>query len=198
KVLAYENGGGIILWDLAAGRERAARIGPYKTDSPLRFNPNGTRLVAGSPDRKVQVWDTTTGKQLLLLRGHEGNIVDVGYSPDGRRIASGGDTDLTVRLWDAESGQSLGILSPHDGPVSQVILSRRGDGVLAVEASPGNALRLWDAATGKLLAVLRGHTNAAEKVAFSPDGARIAAGGLDRTIRLWDGRTGHALSSREG
>jgi len=45
---------------------------------------------------------------------------------------------------------------------------------------------------------MRGHTNAAEKVVFSPDGMRIASGGLDRTIRLWDGRTGQALTSRDG
>jgi WD40 repeat protein len=44
---------------------------------------------------------------------------------------------------------------------------------------------------------LTGHTSVVTSVAFSPDGARIVSGSHDRTIRVWDGRSGRELLKRE-
>jgi WD40 repeat protein len=202
KILAALVGGEIVLWETAAAdRERAILKLPETRIDDLpqaRFSPDSTRLVVFGGGLAPSVWDTTTGKQLYSLRGEYGRVIDVNFSPDGRRLAVAGDTFRTARLWNAETGQPQAVLSPHTGPVSQAFFSPQGDCVVTVEAYPGNTLRLWDAATGKPLGEMRGHTNAAEKVAFSPDGTRIASGGLDRTIRLWDGRTGQPLSYREG
>jgi WD40 repeat protein/serine/threonine protein kinase len=201
-LIAYEDGDKIVLWDVAAQRERAVLSHVGKRFHCLDFSPDGTRLAVGFADVSPVVWDVTTGKR-QLLRGHHEDVDDLAlenlaFSPDGHRVASAGGTDRTVRLWNVESGELLTILSPHDGPTSQAIFSPQGDRVLSVEAYPGTALRLWNAETGELLAVMRGHTNAAEKAAFSPDGTRIASGGHDQTVRLWDARTGHPLASREG
>ncbi|MEY4978148.1 MAG: hypothetical protein RLZZ352_418, partial [Pseudomonadota bacterium] len=48
--------------------------------------------------------------------GHIGAVHSVAYSPDGHRIASGGD-DGTLRLWDAATGQSLRVMEGHEGLV---------------------------------------------------------------------------------
>src|SRR5262249_5774365 len=89
-------------------------------------------------------------------------------------------------------------LRGHGGWVGKAIFNRQEDRVLVIEAYPSNSLRLWDAATGALIKEMRGHTNGAEAIAFSPDGTRIASGGIDRTIYFWAGRTGQALASRDG
>jgi WD40 repeat protein/serine/threonine protein kinase len=198
KVLAIALGDQVVVWDIPEGQERAVVDLHNQRATALRLSPNGERLAVGGIDGRVRCWATRTGKQLLTLTGHQSVCTDVAFSPDGRRIASVGDSDRTARLWDAETGQSLAILTPHEGPVSQVHFSPQSDRVLSIEAYPGNTLRLWNASTGKFIAEMRGHTNAAEKLAFSPDGTRVASGGLDRTIRLWDAGTGQAVWSREG
>ncbi len=69
------------------------------------FSPDGTLLAAGSMDKSVSVWDTTTTltdtgevTRILWLEGHEGGVKFVCFSPDGRVIASGSE-DKTIRLW---------------------------------------------------------------------------------------------------
>ena len=69
--------------------------------SSVAFSPDGTRIVSGSADKTVRVWDAATGQPIgQPLTGHTDAVSSVAFSPDGDRIASGSD-DNTVRLWDA-------------------------------------------------------------------------------------------------
>ena len=74
----------------------------------MAYSPDGRRIVSGSEDQTVRVWDAASGVELARLRGHAGWVRSVAYSPDGRRIVSGSD-DHTVRVWDAASGAELGL-----------------------------------------------------------------------------------------
>ncbi|KAG2069071.1 hypothetical protein BDR04DRAFT_1157151, partial [Suillus decipiens] len=157
------------------------------TDSVLSvsFSPDGTRIVTGSQDQTVRLWDAATGQPVgEPLRGHTEEVSSVSFSPDGTRIVSG-SWDQTVRLWDAATGQPVG--EPLRGHTSRVwSVSFSPDGTRIVSGLRDQTVRLWDAATGQPVGEpLRGHTNLVWSVWFSPDGTRIASGSSDQTIRLW-------------
>jgi WD40 repeat protein len=51
-------------------------------------------------DQTVKLWDAATGREMLTLEGHNSKLYCVDFSPDGRRLVSGG-RDRTIRIWSA-------------------------------------------------------------------------------------------------
>ncbi len=112
------------------------------------FSPDGARLASASDDRTARVWDTRTGRELLVVRGHTSAVYAVGFSPDGTRLATGSE-DRTARVWDARTGQELLTLTGHAEKVYSVRFSP--DGARLTTVSWDGERRLWDARTGQLL-----------------------------------------------
>ncbi|CCA69788.1 related to WD40-repeat protein (notchless protein) [Serendipita indica DSM 11827] len=157
----------------------------------IRFSPDGARIVSGSDDKTVRLWDTDTGQPLgEPLRGHEGVVWAVGFSPDSSRIVSG-SSDSTIRLWNADTGQPLGEpLRGHERWVWAVGFSP--DGLRIVSGSDDKTIRLWDADTGQLLgeAPPGQQMHMVNEVTISSDGSQRVSGSHDGTVSVWDVHTG--------
>ncbi|KIO00838.1 hypothetical protein M404DRAFT_1003535 [Pisolithus tinctorius Marx 270] len=152
----------------------------------VAFSPDGKRIVSGSWDKTVRVWDVEGGVQIgSPLEGHTSEVNSVAFSPDGKRIVSG-SMDNTVRVWDVEGGVQIGSpLEGHTDLVRSVAFSP--DGKRIVSGSMDNTVRVWDVEGGvQIGSPLEGHTDVVRSVAFSPDEKRIASGSGDNTVRVWE------------
>jgi len=159
------------------------------------FSRDGARLVSGSQDKSIKLWDTATGRLLRTLEGHADTVSSVAFSPDGTRVVSGSH-DNTVKLWDAASGKVIRTLQGHRLSVTAVAFSPDGRHVVSAGSDGGgqdNVLRLWDAATGQPVRTFEGHAGGLTSVAFSRDGTRLLSGAEDKTVRLWDVATGKPI-----
>ncbi|KAJ7745956.1 WD40-repeat-containing domain protein [Mycena olivaceomarginata] len=160
----------------------------------IASSPDGQRIISGSGDKTVRIWDAAMGTVIgEPLQGHDDWVSSVAFSPDGQRIVSGSG-DKTVRIWDAATGAAIGKpLRGHYDSVLSVVFSP--DGQRIVSGSSDKTVRIWDTATGAAIGEpLQGHDDWVRSVAFSPDGQRIVSGSRDETVRIWDAATGAAIS----
>jgi WD40 repeat protein len=154
------------------------------------FTPDGMRLVTAGTDGTVKVWDASSGRELLSLKGsvtlHDSSVA---VSPDGQRLAVVGSEG--IKVWDAGTGAEVLSLK---GPFSGVAFSPDGR---RLAAGGGGIVTVWEAAGGTVIRTLTGHTVAVRSVAFSPDGRRLVSGGGENDkageVKVWDLGSGQEL-----
>src|SRR5437870_3713948 len=121
------------------------------------------------------------------FQAHDEVAWSVAFSPDGKRLATGGWDD-TVKLWDVATGQELMTLKGKTGRIYCVTFSP--DGRVLASGTRDRMAKLWDMDTGKELAALP-HAMHVFGVAFSPFGATLATAAhrhpkSTNTVRIWD------------
>jgi WD40 repeat protein/tetratricopeptide (TPR) repeat protein len=137
-------------------------------------------------EKIIQLWDemgygTPVGEPLK----HEGAVVALAFSPDGRTILTG-SADRTARLWDIASRQAR--ILPHLGPIVAVAFAP--DGQTCLTASWDGFARVWNTSTGELVGRPMRHRDNVLAAAFTPDGRTVLTACEDSTARLWDAATG--------
>jgi RNA polymerase sigma factor (sigma-70 family) len=189
----------LCLWDVATARQVRQLAGNVSSGPiGLAFSPDGTRVAASTDGRAVCVWDVATGKTICKLDGHDGNVLAIAFSPDGRLLAT--SDGRVVRLWDAARGTPQGALTGHTDRVWSLAFApagARGRTGTPLLASGGmdQTVRLWDVARHKQLRVLGESLGPVWAVAFAPDGRTLATGhaSADGRTYLWDVATGKEL-----
>jgi WD40 repeat protein/serine/threonine protein kinase len=176
-------------WDLATDRDTVLLDGRQGGVWCAAFSPDGKTLATGAEDGTVLLRDPVTLKGQATLCKHNNPVYCLAFSPDGKRLATSsawGEDNGRVIICDLPSRSARRL--PAAGAYSLAFSpdSQR----LALSGSESAPARLFEVATGRQCLSFERHPGVVYAVAFSPDGQMLAAGGNDRTVRLYDVRTG--------
>lgn len=185
----------VRLWDPSSGEQKAAIAGHLGWVRSLAAR--GHTIITGSFDQSVRVWDARHYRNPAVLEGHKDWVCAVAFSDDDRLLASG-SRDGTVKLWDPATGQAISTLE-LGAPVQSVAFTP-GKGTTRLAAGTWaeagkSEVRVWDVERDKeQWKVKELHRfkdlKGIAAVAFSADATALAAGGEERTIRIWDVASG--------
>ncbi len=198
----------VRLWDLTAltnfqdgfaGPAPIVLHGHTRWVSALAFSPDGSRLVSGSGDQSLRVWNMQAADPAsnpIAFRGHDGPITVLAFQPGGQWLASGSE-DHTARLWSLQAPDPLVnpvVMRSADQPLSATLYSQDGAWLAAGGGDPSlgsipNTVLLWAVqGPGQLRPAIHldGLSGWISALAFQPGGRWLAAGGGNQIIHLWD------------
>lgn len=200
---------GIAIWDISTGRSTELHTEFKYYPQQTELSPDGRFLyvqgVTSWPEGYVNadptyIVEVSTGKTVLELNASDGKwIRNGGWSPDGKRIATG-SVGGRIDAWDASTGKILwSAVHGQESFVNYVEWSP--DGARILSSGTDSVARIWDARTGKEVLDLVGHEPPTEvqSARWSPDGKRILTtagsadlGAPDNTVRIWDAESGNS------
>jgi WD40 repeat protein len=158
----------------------------------------GHRMMTGSLDGSLRVWDLQSGKQIGNdWQDGESAVYVVGLSPDGKKVASGSG-DGAVRLWDVDTEKVIAKWVGHTRIAYCVCWSR--DGARVVSGANDGTARVWDVEGGKTVLAIETGFSDVWAVIYSPDMTMIATGGRGReaSLKIWDAKTGTLVANLKG
>jgi WD40 repeat protein len=162
----------------------------------LVLAPDGRRLISGSRDGRLRLWDTATDTLEATLSPNwwPSTMWTVAVSPDGALVAGGSD-DFFVHIWDVKTRAIHVVLEGHTQSIR--VLAWSPDGRLFASGGRDTTVRLWDTSTWTEIARLS-HGNTVRGLAWAPDGARLFTGTADDIIYAWDVARASLLATLRG
>ena len=184
--------GDITLWDTATGK-LISTIADRHSDTVLSldFSPDGKLIASGGADKQLRISEVSSGKLLKTFEGHTHHVMGVSWRADGRVLVSSG-ADNAVKVWDWIKGDRRKNLDGWDKEVTSV--RYLGATTRVVTTSGDKQVRMiGEDATAP--AALPGTTDFMQTSAVSFDGDRVAAGGEDSVLRVWDVKTAKEIAA---
>ncbi len=151
----------------------------------LTFSLDGRSLISASnasgQKGKISIWNSENLDKRLEWSAHDGTIYDITLSPDGEKLATGGE-DKLIRLWDLVDGKQLKQIEAHSAPVMS--LAFKPDGTAIASGAADQELKIWDIKTREQKNLVIGHPGNIASIVWPANNAELITASDDGALRL--------------
>lgn len=151
----------------------------------LQFSPDGTLLASYGSDKKVAVWNRTSGEAFASFDAGDNAVSSLVFSPNGSRLAALSGSN--IRLWNLVNKTLVSTIETGISGTWNLNFSPDGARIAATRNTSGYAGDIveWSTEDGSRIRMLTGHESAVNSFAYAPDGRTAASAGNDKVI-IWD------------
>ncbi len=188
--LAVAAADGVLkVFEVATGKLQLTVTSHSDWVTAVAWNADGTKLASASRDKTAKIIDAKTGELLVTYSGHGQPVKGVAFHPDGAEAFSSGN-DNKIHRWKIADGKKTADIG-FGGEVFKLPMG--GDFLFA--ASADKTVRQFEAKSHKQLRSLTGHQDWALTVAYHGPTKRMASGGFDGEIRVWNAEDGKLVTA---
>lgn len=178
-------------WVLSLARSLPRLSSTRDVPTAATWSADGVLVALGSRNGDLRIWEAGTGRLLMDQSAHRGPIEAVSFSADGQTIASSSSDG--VRIWNVRTEAEVRNITVHKGSVTDIGFS--DDGERLVTTSQDGGARIWSADGARTQTVLQDHGDYVRAADWAGGSERVATGGDDRALKVWDANTGAVTAS---
>lgn len=176
----------------------------------VKYSPDGRTAATAGEDRIIRLWNASNRVEVAQLHGHTGRVVTITFNRDGTKLVSAGE-DSAVRVWDVDTASEIRTLRSDAAAFTSVAISpddalvAGGEGTASTGAgnpftavarsSDQGRIVVWRVEEPALQYTVAAHSWGVRALSFSPDGRKLASGGIDNQVKLFDATAGSLLAT---
>ncbi|KNC84022.1 hypothetical protein SARC_03756 [Sphaeroforma arctica JP610] len=164
----------VQVWSFVTGRCTQLK---GHTDAVTCVRLHSGKVLSGSEDRTLKLWDLQTMICQTTFTGHKDTITCAQLS---HNIVVSGSLDNTIKIWDTKTGECLNTLFSHTIGVNCL----QFDSLRIVSGSEDGTIKVWDRQTGHCMYTLQGHDQSVNTLQFND--SMIVSGSDDNNIKIFD------------
>ncbi|SCU87928.1 LAMI_0D08064g1_1 [Lachancea mirantina] len=176
--------GQLVVYEWQSESYILKQQGHFDASNAIAYSHDGSRVITGSDDGKIKVWDTSSGFCLVTFQEHTSAVTAVKIVKKGQVMFSS-SLDGTVRAWDLLRYRNFRTFTAAERiPFNCLAVDPTGEVVCAGSVDSFD-VHVWSVQTGQLVETLSGHEGPVSCLSFSQENGLLASASWDKTVRIW-------------
>jgi WD40 repeat protein len=178
ELIAGFNDGTIRIWNISSGLHISTWLAHNGAVKVIKYHLDQQYIISGSADHTIKIWDLQNKKEIYVLDGHSGNVIDLEILPDGKIIS--GSYDGTMKIWDLSLTQSY--IAQGERHIGRVHALQPTESGQVISGGEDGHLKIWSTNKFEVVKEFSAHKEEVWMLKAVPQNSQVISASRDHTI----------------